>query len=202
MTLKMLFFSGIFALIFGIIFGVLITVTKKDGILENKIIYFILDKFINFFRSIPFVILMALLVGASRLVMGTATGIKGTYIPLIFGTIPFFARQIESVLSEVDDGLIEASIAMGNTPMQIITRVYLKESIPGIIRSVSITLISLLGLTAMAGQVGGGGLGAFAIRHGYARGKVDATWSTVIIILLIVTAIQALGNYLTRKTTH
>lgn len=201
-TLQMLVISGIFALLIGLVLGVLITITQKGGILENKIIYFILDKFINFFRSVPFVILISVLMGLSRWIVGTASGVEGMYIPLIFGTIPFFARQVESVLSEVDDGLIEASIAMGNSPLQIITRVYLRESIPGIIRSISITTISLIGLTAMAGQVGGGGLGSFAIRYGYNRGKVDATWTTVIVILLIVSAIQAIGNYLTRKTTH
>lgn len=201
-TLQMLLVSGFFALLFGLLLGVMIMVTQKDGILENKIIYFMLDKFINFFRSVPFVILISVLMGLSRLIVGTASGVQGMYIPLIFGTIPFFARQVEASLSEIDKGLIEASIAMGDSPLQIITKVYLRESIPSIIRSISITMISLIGLTAMAGQVGGGGLGSFAIRYGYARGKVDATWATVVVILLMVSAIQALGNFLTRKTTH
>lgn len=201
-TLQMTIVPGIFALIFGMILGIISMVTRKGGIMENRIVYFIVDKFINFFRSVPFIILIALLIGVSRLVVGTIIGIEGMYIPLIFGTVPFFARQIESAMSEVDKGLIEASEAMGNSPLQIIVRVYLKESIPGIVRGITITLISLLGLTAMAGQVGGGGLGNFAIRYGWSRQMGDATWVTVIVILIIVTLIQVIGNYVEKKTTH
>lgn len=201
-TLQMTIVSGFFALIFGTILGIVSMVTRKDGILENRFVYFIVDKFINFFRSVPFIILIALLIGVSRLMVGTIIGIEGMYIPLIFGTLPFFARQIESAMSEVDKGLIEASEAMGNNPFEIIIRVYLRESIPGIIRGITITLISLLGLTAMAGQVGGGGLGNFAIRYGWSRQMGDATWITVIVILIIVTLIQFIGNYLEKKTTH
>jgi D-methionine transport system permease protein len=201
-TLQMTFIPGFFALIFGVILGIISMVTKKNGIMENRVIYFIVDKFINFFRSVPFVILIALLLGLSTAIMGARTGVKGTYIPLIFGTMPFVARQIESAMSEVDKGLIEASEAMGNSPLQIIVRVYLKESIPGIARGITITLISLLGLTAMAGQVGGGGLGNFAIRYGWNRQMGDATWVTVIVILIIVTLIQVIGNYIEKKTTH
>ena len=201
-TLQMTFIPGIFALVFGTILGIISMVTKKNGIMENRIIYFFVDKFINFFRSVPFVILIALLLGLSTTIMGARTGVKGTYIPLIFGTIPFFARQIEAAMSEVDKGLVEASESMGNSPIQIIWKVYLKESIPGIIRGITITLISLLGLTAMAGQVGGGGLGNFAIRYGWNRQMGDVTWVTVIVILIIVTSIQIVGNYLEKKTTH
>lgn len=201
-TLEMIFIPGIIALVLGSVLGILSVATKKGGILENRYVYFVLDKFINFFRSIPFVILIAMLMGLSRLFVGSVIGLKGMYVPLVFGTLPFFARQVESALAEVDEGLVEASVAMANTPFQIITRVYLKESIPGIIRGISITLISLIGLTAMAGQVGGGGLGNFAIRYGWERHKVDATWVTVFMILFMVTIIQAVGNYLEKKTTH
>lgn len=201
-TLKMLVVSGIFSLLFGIILGVIVVVTKNGGIMENKTISFICDKIINFFRSVPFVILIGLLLVVTRFISGTAIGVEGTYVPLIFGTTPFFARQIESALEEVDYGLIEASLSMGDTPFQIIFRVYLRESIPGIVRGTTITFISLIGLTAMAGQVGGGGLGNFAIRYGYQRGIYEATWVSIIIILIIVSAIQALGDLIIKKTTH
>lgn len=120
----------------------------------------------------------------------------------MIGTVPFFSRQIESTLSEVDQGVIEASQAMGLTPMQIITRVYLKESIPGIARAVTITLISLVGLIAIAGAVGAGGLGDMAIRYGYNRYMYDVTYVVVIIILLLITLIQSVGDYIVKKTTH
>lgn len=201
-TLNMTLVTGVAIVILGTILGIAVVVTKKGGIMENAPIAFVLDKFINFFRSVPFVILIALLVVPSTIIMGTYIGILGTYVPLVLGTVPFFARQIESSLMEVEDGLVEASEAMGCSPMQIIYRVYLKESIPSIVRGTSITLISLIGLTAMAGQVGGGGLGSFAIRFGYQRQMVDATWSTVVIILIIVTIIQGISNYIVKKTTH
>lgn len=201
-TLEMLIIPGIISLFFGIIFGIIIVVTKKGGIMENKTLFFITDKLINIFRSIPFVILIALLVGLSRIMVGTAIGVQGTYVPLVFGTTPFFARQIESALEEVDSGLIEASLAMGSSPLEIIFRVYLRESVPSIVRGTTITFISLIGLTAMAGQVGGGGLGNFAIRYGYERNIPEATYVSVIIILIMVSIIQGLGDMIIKKTTH
>ncbi|OCN03859.1 ABC transporter permease [Erysipelotrichaceae bacterium MTC7] len=201
-TIWMLLISGSIALVLGLVVGVIVTVTNKDGLLENKVLYFIFDKFINFFRAVPFVILIPLMMGLSRLLVGTATGTLGMIVTLVFGIIPFFARQVQSALADVDSGLIEASISMGDSPFQIITRVYLRESIPGLIRSISMTLVSALGLTAMAGQVGGGGLGAFAIRYGYQSQEVDATWTTVVIILLIVVIIESSANYFAKKLTH
>ncbi|MFV0381338.1 MAG: methionine ABC transporter permease [Breznakia sp.] len=201
-TLIMFLVTGFLSLVFGLILGVITTVTKRDGILENKVISFLAEILINFFRSVPFVILIPLLLNVSRGIMGTSIGLEGTYVPLIFGTVPFFARQVEASLSEVDHGLIEASKAMGDSPLQIIFRVYLKESIPSITRGTSITFISLLGLTAMAGHVGGGGLGAFAIRFGYQSQKPDATWASVVAILLIVSCVQLIGNMIVKRTTH
>lgn len=201
-TLYMMGLSGIISFILGLIFGITLTVTKKKGIMENAVIYNILDKIINTFRSIPFIILLAALIPLTRAVVGTAIGTKGAILPLVFGTVPFFTRQIETALAELDSGLIEASQAMGSSPAEIIYRVYLKESIPSIVRVTTITFISLVGLTAMAGAVGGGGLGDFAIRYGHQRNQVDVTYVTVIILLVIVNAIQALGNYIIKKTTH
>lgn len=201
-TLNMMVLSGAISLLFGLIFGVMIVVTAPKGILKNAFIYNILDKLINVFRSIPFVILLAALIPFTRLVVGTAIGTKGAILPLVFGTVPFFTRQIESALHEVDNGLIEAAQSMGSSPIEIIFRVYLRESMTGIIRGVQITFISLLGLTAMAGAIGGGGLGDFAIRYGHQRNQTDVTYVTVIIILVMVSLIQSIGNRAIKKNTH
>ena len=201
-TLNMMVLSGAISLLFGLIFGVMIVVTAPKGILRNAFIYNILDKLINVFRSIPFVILLAALIPFTRLVVGTAIGTKGAILPLVFGTVPFFTRQIESALHEVDNGLIEAAQSMGSSPIEIIFRVYLRESMTGIIRGVQITFISLLGLTAMAGAIGGGGLGDFAIRYGHQRNQTDVTYVTVIIILVMVSLIQGIGNRAIKKNTH
>ena len=201
-TLNMMVLSGAISLFFGLIFGVMIVVTAPKGILRNAFIYNILDKLINVFRSIPFVILLAALIPFTRLVVGTAIGTKGAILPLVFGTVPFFTRQIESALHEVDNGLIEAAQSMGSSPIEIIFRVYLRESMTGIIRGVQITFISLLGLTAMAGAIGGGGLGDFAIRYGHQRNQTDVTYVTVIIILVMVSLIQSIGNRAIKKNTH
>ena len=201
-TLNMMVLSGAISLFFGLIFGVMIVVTAPKGILKNAFIYTILDKLINVFRSIPFVILLAALIPFTRMVVGTAIGTKGAILPLVFGTVPFFTRQIESALHEVDNGLIEAAQSMGSSPIEIIFRVYLRESMTGIIRGVQITFISLLGLTAMAGAIGGGGLGDFAIRYGHQRNQTDVTYVTVIIILVMVSLIQGVGNRAIKKNTH
>lgn len=201
-TLNMMVLSGAISLFFGLIFGVMIVVTAPKGILKNAFIYNILDKLINVFRSIPFVILLAALIPFTRMVVGTAIGTKGAILPLVFGTVPFFTRQIESALHEVDNGLIEAAQSMGSSPIEIIFRVYLRESMTGIIRGVQITFISLLGLTAMAGAIGGGGLGDFAIRYGHQRNQTDVTYVTVIIILVMVSLIQGVGNRAIKKNTH
>ena len=201
-TLNMMVLSGAISLFFGLIFGVMIVVTAPKGILKNAFVYNILDKLINVFRSIPFVILLAALIPFTRMVVGTALGTKGAILPLVFGTVPFFTRQIESALHEVDNGLIEAAQSMGSSPIEIIFRVYLRESMTGIIRGVQITFISLLGLTAMAGAIGGGGLGDFAIRYGHQRNQTDVTYVTVIIILVMVSLIQGVGNRAIKKNTH
>jgi len=201
-TLYMTGLSGVISFFAGICCAVILTVTKQGGILENLFLWTVLDKIINFFRSVPFIILIALLIPVTRFLAGTAIGVKGTIPPLIFGTAPFFSRQMESALAEIDRGSIEAAQSMGTSPAGIIFRVYLKESVPGIIRGVTITIISLLGLTAMAGAVGGGGLGDLAIRYGYQRYQTDITVVTVIILIIMVTVVQTLGNFLARRTTH
>lgn len=201
-TLQMLLIPGLISFFLGVVFGVTLIVTRKGGIMENRIIFFVLDKIVNLFRSIPFIILMTLLVGFTRFLMGTSIGVAGALPSLVVGTTPFFSRQIESALAEVDQGVIEASQAMGLSFMQIIFRVYLRESIPGIARATTITLISLVGLTAIAGAIGAGGLGDMAIRYGYQRNMYDVTYAVVIIILLMITLIQTIGDAIVKKTSH
>ena len=201
-TLFMTGFSGIISLVFGLLVGIILTVTKKGGILENAVLSSVLDKIVNIFRTIPFIILLALLIPLTRMIAGTAIGTKGAIVPLIFGTVPFFARQVETALAELDKGLIEAALSMGSSPFEIIRRVYLKESLPGLIRAVTITAISLIGLTAMAGAVGGGGLGDFAIRYGHQRNQTDVTFATVIVLILLVSVLQSLSNWVISKISH
>ena len=201
-TIYMMFISGLISFVFGVIFGVILIVTSPSGILKNRFIYTLLGGLVNIFRSIPFVILLAALIPFTRIIMGSAIGTKGALVPLVFGTIPFFTRQIESALAEVDKGLIEAAESMGSSPLEIIFRVYLRESLPGIIRGTQITFISLIGLTAMAGAIGGGGLGDYAIRYGHQRGQTDVTYVTVFIILIMVSFIQSMGTFFIKKTTH
>ncbi len=201
-TLFMIGLSGFISFFIGMGLGILLVVTKKGGVLQILPLYTAFDKVINVFRSIPFIILLASLIPLTRLVVGTAIGTKGSILPLVFGTVPFLARQVESALSQLDKGVIEAAASMGSSPFEIITRVYLKESIPNLVRAVTITLVSLVGLTAMAGAVGGGGLGDFAIRYGHHRGQVDITYVTVIILLIIVNLLQGVGNLIIKKTTH
>lgn len=201
-TFIMIGVVGVISFIFGVILGVILICTREGDILENKVVYFILGKLIDLFRAIPFIILLTLLMPVTRALMGTAIQTKGSIFPLVIGTIPFFARQIESALAQVDRGLIEASQAMGESPIQIIWRVYLKESIPGLIRAASITLISLIGLIAMVGAIGGGGLGDFCIRYGYNSRQEDVTYVCVFVLLIITTLIQGFSNIAIKKTTH
>ncbi len=201
-TFIMLGVSGIIAWVLGICTGVLLVTTRKGGILENRWVFTFADRLIDIVRSIPFIILIVLLIPLSRFLLGTGSGVTGSFVALICGTTPFFARQIEQVLSEVDHGLIEASAAMGFSPFEIIKDVYLKESIPGITRVTMITFVSLVGVTAIAGCIGAGGLGDFAIRYGYQMGYRDMIWLTVLIILAIISIFQFFGNLIIRRATH
>ncbi len=201
-TLIMEIWSGAIVFVIGLVLGVILIVTKPGGIMENKIIYQVLDKIVNLFRSIPFIILLTALMPLSRWIMGTAIYVRGVIVPLVFGAAPFFARQVESALAQTDHGLIEAALSMGSSPLEVIFRVYLRESIAPIIRATTITAISLLSLTAMAGAVGAGGLGDFAIRYGHDRNMIDITWVTVIILVAAVSIVQWLGDYAARKNTH
>ena len=201
-TLVMVGWSGSISLIMGMALGVLITVTRRGGLMENQGVFQVLDKIINLFRSIPFIILLTSVMPLTRIIMGTAIGVRGSIVPLIFGTVPFFTRQMESALSQVSPGLVEAAQSMGNSKLEIIVNVYLRESIPQIARAISITAISLIGYTAMAGVVGAGGLGDFAIRYGHDRNQTDVTLATVIVLVILVSIVQIIGNIVAKKNEH
>ena len=201
-TLQMVAGSGIISFVLGVVLGVGLVVMRRGGILQNLILYNVLDKAINIIRSIPFLILIILLIPLSRMIMGTAIGVTGAIVPLVIGTVPFFSRQVETAVSEVDRGLVEASIAMGFSPWQIIWRVYLRESIPSLARVTQITAINLVNLATLAGAIGAGGLGDFAIRFGHQQRMRDLMWLTIVIILVLVSVIQGVGNIVIKKTKH
>ena len=201
-TIGMVFISGSISTLIGIPLGVILVVTRPDNILENNIIYNIVGKTVNIFRSIPFVILLAAIIPFTRLVVGTTIGMKGALVPLVIGSIPFVARQIESALLDIDKGIIEAAEAMGSSSFEIIYRVLLKEGLPGIVYALTITTVSLIGFSAVAGTVGGGGLGDFAIRYGYQYFKTDIMVATILILLVLVTVIQSFGEIILKKLSH
>lgn len=193
-TLQMTFITGVIAGILGLILGVILLMTDEGGLTPQRLIYTILDKIVNIGRSIPFIILLAVIMPVTRLIVGTSVGTAAVTVPLVLGTIPFFARQIQNALLEVDPGVVEAARAMGVGNFGIIYRVYLKEGLVSIIRASSFTVINLIGLTAMAGTVGGGGLGSMALQQGYQRGRGDVTFLSLIFVLVIVFISQVLGN--------
>ncbi|WEV73429.1 ABC transporter permease [Bifidobacterium sp. ESL0798] len=201
-TIIMVAVAGLISFVLAVILGVTVTVTKPGGLHPNRGVFNVIDKLINLFRSIPFIILAASLVPVTRFVMGTAIGTKGALFPLVVGITPFFARQIQSALAGIDSGLIEAAQAMGMGLPEIIWRVYLREAIPSIIRVSVITLVSLIDMTAVVGVVGGGGLGDFAIRYGYQRYMMDVTIATIIVLVLLVGLVELIGRLLVEITEH
>ena len=201
-TLLMLVISGLISVVIGILLAVIVVVTRKDGLKENQPVFWILDKIINLFRSIPFIILIPTVAVLSRALFGTTIGIEGALVPLVIGTAPFVARQMESAIMEIDPGIIEASIAMGLSTKEIIFDVYLRENIPGMIRGLTISFIALVGQIAIVGSVGAGGLGDMEIRYGLQRSMGDITFVVIILILILISIVQAIGDKLVEKTTH
>lgn len=198
-TLLMLVISGLISVVIGILLAVIVVVTRKDGLKENQPVFWILDKIINLFRSIPFIILIPTVAVLSRALFGTTIGIEGALVPLVIGTAPFVARQMESAIMEIDPGIIEASIAMGLSTKEIIFDVYLRENIPGMIRGLTISFIALVGQIAIVGSVGAGGLGDMAIRYGLQRSMGDITFVVIILILILISIVQAIGDKLVEK---
>lgn len=198
-TIYMVIGSTLFSVILGFIPAIILTVTANDGLKPNKIIYGILDMIVNIFRSFPFIILMVIVIPFTRLIAGKAIGTKAALVPLTISAIPFVARVIESALRSVDHGLIEAARSFGASNTQIIFRVYLKEAFPAILSGITLTMISLIGYSAMGGAIGAGGLGDVAIRYGYQAYNIPYLITTSIILILFVQLIQTAGNFLFKK---
>lgn len=201
-TLYMTAATAVVAGIIGLILGILLVLTDEHGLWANRPFYFILDKLVNILRAIPFIILLAVMTPVTRLLVGTGIGPTAALVPLIGGSAPFFARQVQNALLTVDPGVIEAAEAMGLSPLQIVFRVYLREGLSELIRVSVLTIISVIGLTAMAGAVGGGGLGNLAIAVGYQRFENDVVWVALIFILIMVFIIQFIGDFFARKVHH
>ena len=198
-TLLMVIASTLFGYLFGLPLGVALYVTDKDGIKPNKTVYRILDVIVNIGRSIPFLILLILIIPFTRLIVGKTYGTAATIVPLTISAIPFIGRMVESSLKEVDKGVIEAAESMGASTLDIITKVLLVEARPSLINGMTICLGTIVGYSAMAGAVGGGGLGDIAIRYGYHRYQTDIMLVTVVIIVLLVQMFQLIGNKLSKS---
>lgn len=198
-TLYMVFFSSLFSVLLGIIIGVVLYITEKDGILENIFINRVLGVIINIGRSIPFVILMIAVFPLSKFIVGTVLGSKAAIVPLTVAATPFIARMIEACLKEIDKGVVEASISMGASEWQIIYKVLIPESISSIISTITTTIISIIGYSAMAGTIGGGGLGSIAITYGYQRYRDDILIISVVLMVILVQIVQTIGNILCKK---
>ncbi|MZP30333.1 methionine ABC transporter permease MetI [Heliobacterium undosum] len=183
----------------GIPLGILLVVTEKAGVLPNRLVNSFLAIAVNIFRSIPFIILLVAILPLTKLLVGSRIGTQAAIVPLTVAAIPFVARIIEASLKEVDKGIIEAARAMGATPGQIISKVLLPEALPGLLLGIIITFVTLIGYSAMAGAVGGGGLGDLAIREGYMRNNSDVTWVTVVVLVAMVQVFQSLGDWLTGR---
>ena len=198
-TTYMVLFSTLFAVILGFIPAIVLTITAPDGLKPNAPVYKVLDVVINVLRSFPFIILMVVVIPLTRLVVGTSIGTTAAIVPLTIAAAPFVARIIESALKEVDPGVIEAAKSFGASNTQIIFKVMIKEAVPAIISGLTLTIISIIGYSAMAGSIGGKGLGDLAIRFGYQRFQTDVMIVTVIILIIMVQGLQSLGNYLYKK---
>lgn len=198
-TLIMTGWSLAFTVLIGLPLGIYLFLCSERQLLANKPIYQVLSLIVNVLRSVPFLILLIVLIPFTRFVMGTALGVPGSIPPLVIGAAPFFARLVENVLRELDPGISEACKAMGATPRQTVFYALLPEATTGVISAVVVTAITLIGYTAMSGVVGGGGLGDIAIRYGYQRYQVEVMLITVVILIVMVQLIQMLGDRLVLK---
>jgi D-methionine transport system permease protein len=194
-TIYMVFISAFFALLIGLPIGIILTITSKGHLKEHRILYKVLESFVNIGRSFPFAILMVALIPFTRWVVGTSLGTTASIIPLTVAAAPFLARLIETNLKEVDRHILEAVIVMGSNTWQIITKVLLREALPAMISRLTLTIINLIGYSAMAGLVGGGGLGQVAIQYGYNRFNTFIMVTTVVLLIVLVEVIQWAGGY-------
>ncbi|MCL6270697.1 ABC transporter permease [Sansalvadorimonas sp. 2012CJ34-2] len=201
-TIYMVAVSGAISALVGIPLGVLVHITRPDQILARPVLHRVLGVVVNAARSVPFIILMVAIIPLTRLLAGTSIGTTAAIVPLSIASIPFVARIAEGALNEVPGGLIEAAEAMGATPFQIITRVLLPEALPGLIHGMTLTLVTLVSYSAMAGAIGGGGLGDLGIRYGYQRFDPVIMLATVVVLVVVVQLIQSAGEKLQARCEH
>lgn len=192
-TLLMVGASSVLAVIFGIPLGIILYITQSGGLSENAKVYSVLDTIINILRSLPFVVLMLLILPITKLIVGRRIGTVASIVPLTVSAIPFLARLLEGDFNSVDKGIIEAARAMGSDTRIIVSKVVLKEALPNLISSITMTVISLVGQSAIVGMIGGGGLGDIAIRYGYQRNQKDILWAACIAIIIMVQLVQFIG---------
>lgn len=197
-TLFMLGFAVLFSTLIGIPVGLILFLTSKGRLLQNRVVYNILSLIVNVLRSIPFIILLIVMIPTTTMLVGTSLGAKGTIPPLVVGAFPFFARLVENALKEIDNGIFQMAESCGATTWQIIRHILLPEIMPSLVGSITVTAIALVSYTAMAGAVGGGGLGDLAIRYGYQRFQTDVMLVTVVLMVLLVQLIQFIGDLLVR----
>ncbi|NBC72225.1 methionine ABC transporter permease [Paenibacillus sacheonensis] len=198
-TLAMLGASLVFTIVLGLLLGVVLFLTSRHQLIAQPIVYFLLSVVVNVLRSVPFVILMIMIMPVTKAITGTTLGVQGTIPPLVVAAAPFFARLVETSLREVDRGVIEAAQAMGASRWDIVRRVLLLEAKPGLLAGITITAVTLVSYTAMAGVIGGGGLGDLALRYGYQRFQTDVMIVTVILLIILVQLLQMAGDYLVRR---
>lgn len=198
-TTYMVLVSSLISAAVGIPLGVILVTTDKGHILENLSFNRVLGAVVNAARSTPFIILMVAIIPVTRMIVGTSIGTEAAMVPLTIAAIPFVGRLVETSLKEVEYGLIEAALAMGATPMQIIRRVLIPEALPSIVSGLTITVINLINYSAMAGAIGGGGLGDLAIRYGYQRFRGDVMLMTVVVLIVQVQLVQSIGDYVAKK---
>ncbi len=201
-TLLMLAGSMALTVVFGIPLGVLLYLSGKGRLAANPLLNVVLSLIVNILRSVPFIILLIVMLPVTVLLVGTSLGVAGAIPPLVVGAAPFYARLVETALREVDKGVVEATQAMGGSTFQIVTRALLPEAMPGIIAGATVTAIALVSYTAMAGVVGAGGLGDLAIRFGYQRFQTDVMVVTVVLLLVLVQILQMLGDRLVARVSH
>lgn len=199
-TIYMTVAATIFSYIFGIVMGIILVLTRRNGIAPHPLLFNMLDLLVNLTRSFPFLILMIAVIPFTRLVVGTTIGNNATIVPLVLAAAPFVARLVEGSLLEVDSGVVEAAQSMGASPAQIVWHVLLPEAKPSLITGSAVSAITILGYSAMAGAVGGGGLGKLAIMYGYNRYQTDIMIVTVVLLIIIVQAIQTIGDWIARKS--
>lgn len=198
-TLIMVCVSTVIAAIIGIPLGITLVTSSKGHILQNAVVHQILSAIVNIIRSIPFIILMVAIIPFTRIVAGTSIGTTAACVPLTIVAVPFLSRLVETSIRDVDFGLVEAAESMGASPFQIIRKVLLPEALPTIINNITVLIVNLIGASAMAGSIGGGGLGDIAIRYGYQRFEGDVMLVTIIILIIGVNLIQAVGDFASRK---